>query len=112
MICAALALGLNLGTYHFDRESHFREFNPGIYAVCDDLAAGVYLNSQSHASIHAGKVFKLGPVDIEVGLVTGYQSAPVLPLVIPSMRFGSVRIGLIPPVHPKVKGGLTFSAEF
>lgn len=110
--CAAIAIGLNIGTYHFDRSAGFQEFNPGGYAVCDGWVAGAYYNSYKRTSVHAGYVFQLGPVDVEVGLVSGYPASKLLPAVVPSVRIGNARIALIPPSGEKRKGGLTLALEY
>lgn len=111
--CAALAIGLNISTYHFDRSANFQEFNPGGYAVCDGWVAGVYYNSIRRGSVHVGRVFQLGSVDVAVGLVTGYYpSIRPVPVAVPSMRFGNVRLAVIPPSGEKRKGGLTLAIEF
>jgi len=108
--CLSLVIGLNIGTYHIDRNAGFQEFNPGVYATCDGWVAGVYRNSVNRISVHAGKVFSIGPIESEVGLVTGYPKR-VMPFVIPSVRFGHVRTALLLPFE-KQKGGVTFSWEW
>ena len=42
-----------------------------------DTIAGVYLNSENNISAYYGQKYGI----IEIGLVTGYSSAPILPLI-------------------------------
>jgi hypothetical protein len=141
LTCTALALGVSLGSYHLNRDYPFHETNPGAYAICDDWIGGAFRNSFGRWSVHAGRVFKLGPVDIEVGLATGYQrrtwheppsektrklcTHPTWPcyreeghggkialFVVPSVRVENVRIGFVPPTGGKHKGALTFGVEW
>ena len=110
--CTALAIGLHLGTYHFDRKAGFNNANPGIYANCDNIVAGVYYNSLRKPSVYAGYAFHLGPVDVLVGAVSGYTANHLTPMVIPSYRFtNGVRINLIPKAV-KHGGGVHLSYEF
>lgn len=112
--CTALAIGLHIGTYHFDRSKDYNEFNPGIYAVCDGWTAGAYYNSERKASIYAGRTFErvLGPIDITLGAVAGYRRAPLAPMVVPSYKIdGGPRMSLLLPLE-KGGGGLHLSWEF
>lgn len=112
-ICAAIAIGMHLGTYHFDRERQYQEFNPGVYVVCDGWTAGAYRNSQNRNSAYIGKTFEhvLGPVDVTIGGVVGYTRAPVVPMLVPSIKIGHARASLLLPVE-KGGGGIHVSWEF
>lgn len=151
LTCAALAIGLNLASYHLDRDYPFQESNPGVYAICDDWILGIYRNSFAknfsmdrpldRVTVHIGKIFSFGPVDIEIGLATGYGkktrrevyspqnsaygctpghqwcditegTAEIIPIVIPSIRLGAARLGLVPPLSSKHRGAVTFSVEW
>jgi hypothetical protein len=121
LLCTALAIGLNLGTYHMDRSADYQEFNPGVYANCDGWVGGAYLNSERytkddntrHVTVWGGrqfeKVFK--DVDLTIGLAVGYKRYPVMPMVLPSIVYKGVRTSVILPFS-KNKGGVTFSYEF
>ena len=111
LTCVALAVGLHLGTYHFDRSRHLNEVNLGAYVACDDVGVGLYHNSLGRPSVWAGYQFHVGPVDLTVGAVTGYRKAPILPLVVPSVRLGHFRLSLLLPIE-KRGGGLHLSTEF
>jgi hypothetical protein len=118
MICAtAIAIGLHLGTYHFDRSKDYNETNPGAYVQCDGKTAGYYYNSEKRHSFYAGYTWQKGPWALTVGGVTGYDRGVriggerVSVMLIPSVRVGAVRIGVIPPVG-KIDGGVHVAIEF
>lgn len=112
LTCTALAIGLHIGTYHFDRSKDYNEFNPGVYALCDGWTAGAYHNSERRVSVYAGRTFDVGPVDVTLGAVTGYSRAPLVPLVVPSYKIrGGPRVSLLLPLE-KGGGGLHLSWEF
>lgn len=103
---SALAIGLHLGTYHFARGEGLRDLNPGAYAQCDRAAAGAFRNSEGRLSAWAGAHWArvLGPVDLTIGAATGYRRAPVVPLVVPSILLGPLRLTLLPPIKRTVGG--------
>jgi hypothetical protein len=112
--CTALAIGVSIASYHFDRDIPYQEINPGVYAICDKWTAGVYRNSFNDLSVFAGYSLELGPFSIALGVVTGYgrYGKSVQPLIFPSVKIGPVRLGVIPPPEPKAKGALTLSVEW
>lgn len=92
-------VGAHIATYHADRAAHYDEINPGAYVMCDGYTAGVYHNSEGGTSAYAGYTAKIGPVDVTVGVIAGYERG-LMPMLIPSVRLpiGGLRIALIPPV--------------
>lgn len=107
----ALVLGLNLATHHFDRSQNFCETNLGIYALHREsrIAGGVYHNSECRTSAWLARQWDAGPYSLSVGGVTGYRRAAVLPLVVPSVKAGPVRLALL--LAGKKGGGLHLSIE-
>lgn len=110
MICASLAVGLHLATYHFKRDAEYQEFNPGVYVTCDSVTGGVYQNSENRVSAYAAYNFQHGPFTLSVGGVAGYRKYAVAPLVVPSVTYKMLRVSLIPPLE-KASGGVHFSLE-
>jgi len=106
-------MGLNLATYHAKRDAGYEEFNPGVFARSGEWSAGVYRNSVGRWSIHVERTWPrvIGPIDVSVGIVTGYPMAPVMPLVFPSMRIENVRVAYLP-TFDKSGGALHFATEF
>jgi hypothetical protein len=110
--CAALVVGLHVGTHHFSDNRPHKAFNPGLYAACDALTAGVLRNSSGHLSVYAGYMLKAGPVDVLAGGMTGYRDRSVRPMLVPSVRLGSLpaRVSLLLPVDER-GGGVHLSIE-
>lgn len=111
---AACTVGVHLATYHFDRSAGFNETNLGGYVVCDRWAAGAYRNSERADSSYAGYTYSLGPVDVVVGVVTGYKRGP-MPMVLPSVKVSKhLRLTLLPPVPSATVNtmGVHLSAEY
>jgi hypothetical protein len=111
--CNAATFGLHLGTYHFERQYNFNEFNPGVYVEHNKIVTGAYLNSLQKVSIYSGYKLEISKIDVILGAVTGYGG--IKPMVVPSYKFDNgVRVSLIPK-SPGVKnssGGFHVSYEF
>ena len=79
--CLSLLVALSL---HVGLEGNYNQIHP--HARCDitdNVIAGAYYNSERNISAYAGYKFELPfESELEVGLVTGYSGAPV----VPSMR--------------------------
>lgn len=107
MTCAALILGLHLATAHV--RTDLNNYNPGVYARCDAYVAGAYYNSVRRTTVYAGYVFPVGPVDVMVGAATGYGA--LRPILVPSVRFGPMRLHLLLPSSATARGGVHLSIE-
>lgn len=70
-------LSFCLALSHHFVEGDWNEVHPCVRYQNDKFIAGAYYNSESKVSIFAG--FDLG--NIELGLVTGYSGAPVVPMI-------------------------------
>jgi hypothetical protein len=113
-----MILALDIGTVHFGPGSEaMNNSNPGIYARFNNGATGgVYFNSVRKVSSWAGYSMETPNkrFALTIGAVTGYQKAPVLPLVLISatQKFGGVtaRASLITPTKFNV-GGVHLSLE-
>jgi hypothetical protein len=108
MSCAALVLGLHLATAHVRND--LQDFNPGVYAKCDNVAVGVYNNSVGRTTVYGGHVSQWGPVEVLAGVATGYGN--LRPVLVPSILVGQVRIHLLLPSSKTARGGIHFSWEF
>ena len=70
----ALSLHLNLlGDYNF--------VHPYVEYVDDNFIAGTYYNSEDRWSFFIGKEYNSGDFGLELGLVTGYKSSPIIPMI-------------------------------
>ena len=76
-------LGLFLAlSMHVGLEADYNNIHPHARCTVDNSIAGVFYNSEDRVSAYVGKQFELDEYwNIELGLVTGYTSADVLPMV-------------------------------
>ena len=91
---------------HFGTKDEYNESNYGFGIEYPHTRnwysmGGVYRNSEDSASVYAGVGYMIGgkwvKVGIEAGAVTGYDKAPVLPLVVPTLRLADhVKLLYIP----------------
>lgn len=97
---AAQTVGLNLATAH--ATGGHRADTPGVYLrAASGLTAGILRNSEGSWGVHAGQTWRTSamglPIDLQAGLITGYQRAPVLPLATVSVLIAQHhRLVLIP----------------
>jgi len=106
-ICATLAIAdcnpvINTASYHFNRDIERNENNLGAGVECGRWQVGAYHNSEWHTTTYVSYGLPLAHVgSIEVGAVvgavTGYEYAPVVPMVALTVRVGVVRLIIIPP---------------
>jgi hypothetical protein len=85
LICAAigyctqaraegLIVGLHLASVHTPARDGQNNTNTGVYVRdASGLTAGAYVNTQRRTSLYVGQQFDLGPIDVTVGIVSGYQ---------------------------------------
>jgi hypothetical protein len=121
-------LGLHVGSHHWPNEGK-NNVNPGIYYRADNgFTAGGYCNShakvrQCKPSLYAGWSWETEPIvfgiraAVSAVLVTGYDAAPVLPTIIPSVS-GPIaqgwhwRVSGMPKVHETQESAVVhFSLE-
>ncbi|MEY2893921.1 MAG: hypothetical protein RJA98_3829 [Pseudomonadota bacterium] len=120
---AAVTIGLHLATAHFGgapNSPHVENVTPGLYLrTASGITAGIYSNSEGGTSAYAGQTYETdnGRFALTVGAVVGYRVAPILPLVVPSVRFNPTeQAGLrLSYIHNPLRGapsGLHLSAEW
>ena len=80
MSCLSLLIALSL---HVGLENNYNNIHPHARCTVDDTISGAYYNSEERVSFYVGK--KIPDIDkgwdLEIGLVTGYSGADVVPLV-------------------------------
>lgn len=112
-ILATCALGLHLATAHI-KDNGLNDRNPGMYASCNGVTAGVYHNSFRRTTVYAGYRFALTQdTSVLVGTATGY--GPVKLVVVPQVDIGGgFRLQLIPPDLSKrnSRGAIHLAYEF
>jgi len=105
MNCAAI-LALSV---HIALPGDFNEVHPGFKCERGDWIGGAFYNSESAVSAFLGYDFG----NVEIGLVSGYEYAPILPMV----RFTydvapAAQMFLAPTATPQGDPGLVFGIQF
>ena len=79
MNCLGLFLALSM---HVGLEADYNNVHPHARCTVNDNIAGVYYNSEDRVSAYMGRQFDLDEHrKIELGLVTGYKSEDILPMI-------------------------------
>lgn len=116
-------IGLNLYTLHTAPVPC--DGTAGVYYRSSDFAGGLFKNSECRPGAWGGwtpetNTLAIGPVKAKagaiVGLVAGYKSNPILPLLLPSVAVSIdgrswLRATFIPQFKTSA-GGVSFSVEF
>lgn len=97
MIEYIIALSLHLGM-----GDDYNSIHPRIQWNNDGTLVGAYLNSHSELSAFVGHRWESGDWGVEVGLVTGYNIAPVVPFV----KYNWKNIWLAPAIHEENLGAV------
>lgn len=107
------AIGFHVASHHVPSRE-FNNMNPGAYVRWDNgLTLGGYYNSERRMSVYAGYTQEWGPFALTMGAVTGtiygFKRRAVMPMIVPSLRLGSVgpadvRVAVLPKLG---KGGAT-----
>lgn len=114
-------IGLDLYTIHRAPQGLCND-TVGIYYVGQDgLGAGLIKNSQCHVGAWAAYTAQTNTLTIArmpmsagvtVGAIAGYRMAPVLPLLVPSIKIGVFRFSYVPRPPGAQSDGLHISIEF
>jgi len=79
MSCLGLFLAVSM---HVGLEANYNNIHPHARCTVDNKIAGVYYNSEDRISTYVGREFELDEYwTLELGLVTGYKSEDVLPMI-------------------------------
>lgn len=111
-------VGAHLATWH--AKPGFEAATYGIYARWDNGATlGALRNSEGRASVYLAKTWSTadGRFSLTAGGITGYRSASVNPLVVPSValplsRRSAVRLSFLPQSNRGGSAALHVSLEF
>ena len=74
MSCLSLFFALSM---HVGLEGNYNNYHPHVRCQTNSLISGVYYNSENKISSYAGLEYK----GLELGLVTGYKSEDILPMI-------------------------------
>ena len=97
-----LTVGAHLVSAHSRGGYEWR--TPGLYVrLPGGFTAGAYRNSEARGTVYAGWTFETADrhLALTLGAATGYSTAPVVPLAVPSVRIGlaggfSARLAYLP----------------
>ena len=105
--CLSLFLALSM---HIGLSQEYNQVHPHARCTVDDYITGVFYNSEDNVSAYIGK--KYYPVDriwtLEYGLITGYKSSKVLPM----MRYKSGNWFVAPAYEVDGNFGITLGWEY
>lgn len=114
-------VGAHLATHHFGMRpgDRLESVTPGVYLRTDaGLTLGLYRNSHALPSAYAAWTWQTssGRFALTAGAVTGYPAAPVMPLLVPSVRLPlaqriAARIAFLPKPMKHGHAGLHLSIE-
>jgi len=92
-----LKLGVHLASVHLPAKDGQNNDNVGLYVRTESgLTAGAYRNTLRRTSLYVGETFTLGPVDVLVGVASGYQRKCTDTLVQVGVTYGDPYPGRIP----------------
>jgi len=113
--------GIDLYTIHQNSDG-LRNETPGFYAVLENgVSFGALYNSHARLSVWAGYSIETNTLTISkipvsagliVGGITGYKAAPVLPLLLPSIKIWNIRASYIMKTKENQGSAIHFSYEF
>ena len=101
MSCLSLMLALSM---HVGLEGNYNSIHPHARCQKDALISGVYYNSEDNISAYVG----LKRNGFELGLVTGYTYADVVPM----LRYKKDKLFIAPAIEKGGKKGLVIGIEF
>ena len=112
-------VGLHLGSWH--DEKGFNNTNPGVYLKLQNgLTIGTVLNSESNQSFYLAKTltqeYKSFDLSVSLGLISGYKTSKVLPMIIPSLGYKinddiTLRSSFLPKINKQGSNALHWSVE-
>lgn len=119
---AETRIGVHVGSQHFGKNADaFNNFNPGVYVYHNGWTVGTYHNSERRQSAYAGYTWEYDitsrlAVGATLGVITGYSTARVLPMLVPSVGYRiagntSARLSFVPAVSKHGASALHLSIE-
>lgn len=109
---AAVAIGVHIGTWHFDRKTDYNEVNLGAYVRMDRWQVGAYNNSHRKLSVYGAYAIPIAQrLSLHIGAASGYGHS-VVPLLTLTYSFDAgPRVALIPSSPKGGSGGVHLAYE-
>lgn len=98
-------------TMHFI-PGEWNETHPSVRLEHEGWTVGAFQNSEGNLSIAGGRVWRDGPLFLEMGLTTGYEVAPVVPMVRAGVEYENVRAFVIPAATVEGDIGVAVGVEY
>lgn len=108
---SALSLCLAFST-HVALPGNWNEVHPCIRYQQDAFIAGAFLNSEDRVSAYAGIELKRGTWFAEIGAVTGYSGADVLPFLRAGIELDNGARVFVAPAYASGEAGAVLGVEF
>jgi len=108
---SALSLCLAFST-HVALPGNWNEMHPCIRYQQDAFIAGAFLNSEDHISAYAGVELRRGKAFTEIGVVTGYSGADILPFLRAGIVLDNGSRIFVAPAYANGKVGAVLGVEF
>jgi hypothetical protein len=116
-----IVIGVDLYTVHGEPNGLCNDTVGVYYVGKDGLGAGLMKNSECHIGAWAAYTAQTNTLTIArvpvsagvtLGAIAGYRMAPLLPLLVPSIKVGIVRFSYLPRSPGAQSDGLHISIEF
>lgn len=104
-LCFAISMHLGIG-------DGWNERHPCARYVADDFTIGAYYNSEFATSVYVSHTFEYDQWFAEVGAVTGYSSAPVIPMLRVGYKVNDNVMVFISPAYGNDQFGAVIGLEF
>ena len=78
MSCIGLFLALSM---HVGLEANYNEIHPHARCTKGNSIAGIFYNSEDNFSAYIGKELLLQKGSLETGLVSGYSTSDIIPMI-------------------------------
>ena len=104
MNCLSILLAVSL---HVGMVADYNEIHPHAKCQVENISIGAYYNSEKSISTYMSFELELPRTNIEIGMATGYDLAPVVPLI----RIKKGKFFITPIYNPKGDSGLIFGFE-
>lgn len=105
MNCLSILLATSI---HLGMAGDYNEIHPHIKCEVENVNIGTFYNSKKDISTYMSFELELPRMNIEIGMATGYELAPVVPLI----RFKKGRYFLSPIYNPKGDSGVVIGFEY
>ena len=89
---------------HLGLQGDYNSYHPHARCQVDNFISGVYYNSENNISLYSG----LEHNGFELGLVTGYTYADVVPM----LRYKKDKLFIAPAIEKSGRKGLVVGVEF